>query len=185
MIEFIEETHTYLVDGVIIPSVSEILEPLSKEHYKDIDKDILQNACDRGSCIHLATENIDLEKEYIIDDKWKDYVLQYKKFKALKKPVIKEIELALTNNEYCGRIDRIYKIDGLNWLVDIKTSSEINTKLVQVQEGGYKLLLDYNKINIDKCGVLHLTKTGFKLVEIVPREDVFEALYKIWKYKKE
>lgn len=182
MIEFLEETHTYLVDGVIKPSVSEIMTPLSKEYYKDINEDILQMACDRGSAIHKATEDIDQDKGYDIKDKWKDYVFQYKKFKALRKPKIKEVEQQLTNGEYCGTIDRIMDIDGDIWLVDIKTSAKINDTLVAVQLGGYKKLLNDKKVK--KYGVLHLTKTGFKLVEVNPREDIFEALLKIWKYQR-
>src|SRR5690606_31452396 len=123
----------------------------------DIDEAVLDNACNRGHQIHKATENIDLGKEYEIDDKWKDYLLQYKKFKALRKPKIKEVEQLLTNGEYCGTLDRIMELEGEKWLIDIKTSAQINTDLVSVQLGGYKKLLGKKKI--DKCGVLHLTKT--------------------------
>lgn len=181
MIEFIEDTHTYLVDGVIKPSVSEIMKPLSSEYYKEINEDILNKACERGSAIHKATEDIDQDKEYEIEDKWNDYVFQYKKFKALRKPKIKSVEQQLTNGEYCGTIDRIMEIDGDIWLIDIKTSAKINDILVAVQLGGYKGLKGKRKI--DKYGVLHLTKTGFKLVEITTREDVFNALLTIWKYQ--
>jgi hypothetical protein len=185
MIEFLEDTHTYLVDGVIKPSVSAIMTPLTMDHYKEIDNEILERACERGSAIHKATENIDLEKEYEIEDKWKDYLFQYKKFKTLRKPILKSVEQQLTNGEYCGTLDRIYEIEGTKWLVDIKTSSQVNTKLVQVQLGAYKKLLKHNKIKVQKYGVLHLSKTGFKLLEIEPREDIFNALLEIYKYSSE
>lgn len=184
MIEFLEDTHTYLLDGVILPSVSEIMTPLSKEYYKEVNEEILKMACDRGSAIHKATENIDLNREYEIEDKWKDYVFQYKKFKALKKPKIINVEQQLTNGEYCGTIDRIIDVDGIKWLVDIKTSRKINDKLVSVQLGAYNKLLKANKIKVSKFGVIHLSKTGFKFVEIEPNEKIFEALLKIWKYSK-
>ena len=51
IIEFIEETHTYLLDGVIIPSVSEII---SDDTYASIPPHILQFAATRGKAIHLA-----------------------------------------------------------------------------------------------------------------------------------
>lgn len=181
-IEFLEDTHTYLVNGVIVPSVSDIMTPLAKEYYKEVNEEILERACDRGSAIHKAIENIDLGQEYEIEEKWKDYVLQYKKFLALRKPKVIKVEQQLTNGDFCGTIDRIYEIEGEIWEVDIKTSAKINDMLVNVQQGGYKKLCRHNKIKVDKYGVLHLTKTGFKLVEITPREDIFNALFDLWKY---
>ena len=41
MIEFIEESHTYLIDGVITPSVSEILNFIFPDKYSNIPKQIL------------------------------------------------------------------------------------------------------------------------------------------------
>ena len=41
MIEFIEDGHIYLMDGVIIPSVSEILHFIFPNKYAGIDKRIL------------------------------------------------------------------------------------------------------------------------------------------------
>jgi len=181
MIEFLEETHQYLVDGIIKPSVSEIMVPLSKEYYKEVNEEILEKACERGSAIHKATENIDREEEYEIKETWDDYVFQYKKFKALRNPKIIDIEQQLTNGEYCGTIDRIIELEGERWLIDIKTSAKINKMLVAVQLGAYRMLTNQEKIK--KYGVLHLTKTNFKLVEIEPREDIFEALLEIWKYQ--
>jgi hypothetical protein len=182
MIEFLADSHTYLVDGVIKPSVSEIIAPLTQAHYKDLNQEIVEKAGTRGSAIHKATEKIDLGEEYEIEDKWKDYILQYKKFKALRKPKIIAVEQQLTNGDYCGTIDRIFEINGEKWLIDIKSSAEVNRKLVDVQLGGYKGLTKANKIKVDKYGVLHLTKTGFKLVEIDPNEKVFKSLFEIWKY---
>lgn len=181
MIEFLEEEHIYLYDGVIVPSVSAIMQPLSQHYYKEINQEILKMACDRGSAVHLATEMIDSNQEYEIKDTWAGYVLNYKKFLAIKQPKIIDIELRLGNEDYAGTLDRIYEIDGETWLVDIKTSAKINDKLVSVQLAGYKKLLDKK---VDKYGVLHLTKTGYKLVEIEPNEKIFNSLLDIYKYNR-
>lgn len=180
MIEFLESTHQYLFNGVIVPSVSEIMKPLSSNYYKDIDENILQMACDRGSAIHLATEMIDQELEYEIKDTWKDYVLQYKKFLALRNPKIIEIEQKLGCEYYAGTLDRIYEIDNELWLVDIKTSAKINDKLVSVQLAGYSNLL--NNKEIKHFGVLHLTKKGFTLKEIEPNFEIWNSLLQIYLY---
>lgn len=181
-IEFLEETHTYICNGIVLPSVSKIMELISKEYYKEVDEDILHKACIRGSAIHLATENIDKGLDYEIADKWKDYILNYKKFKAIKKPTIIEIEQQLTNGIFCGTLDRIYEIDGIRYLADIKTSAKINDKLVSVQLGAYKILLNSQGITVDKYAVVHLTKTGYKFQEIEPNEHIFNCLLEIYKY---
>lgn len=41
MIDFLEEPHIYLVDGVITPSVSEILHFIFPEKYKNVSSYIL------------------------------------------------------------------------------------------------------------------------------------------------
>lgn len=200
-IEFLEETHEYLVDGVLTPSVSTIISPIASFYYdtlistsydSELTANVVKKACKRGNAIHKATEDLDLGKEYEIEDKWKDYVLQYKKFKAIKKPEIIEIEKQLTDGQVCGTIDRVMVIDGVRWLVDIKTSSAINTILIELQEGGYSRLAQANDLKIDKFAVLHLTKTNYKFQEITPNIYMFEILLKnyitnkeIEKYKKE
>ena len=180
MIEFLENTHQYLYNGVIVPSVSEIMKPLSSNYYKDIDENILQMACDRGTAIHIATENIDKQQVYEIKDTWKDYVLQYKKFLAIKNPKIVALEEKLGCEEYAGTLDRIYEIDNELWLVDIKTSAKINEKLVSVQLAGYKKLKQDDTIK--HFAVLHLSKTNYKLQEIIPNEEIFNALLQIYLY---
>ena len=41
MVEFIEEGHIYLVDGVIVPSVTQILHRVFPEKYEGIPKEVL------------------------------------------------------------------------------------------------------------------------------------------------
>jgi len=182
MIEFIEDSHTYLYNGVIVPSVSEIMNPISVMHYENISKSRTDVAKVRGTAIHKATECIDKGEEYTIDDKWKNHVLQYKKFLALRKPEILEIEMIVTDGTYCGTLDRIYIINGETWMVDIKSSAVINEKLVKVQLAGYKKAQTKHKI--DRYGVLHLTSNNFKLKEVVPNDKIFGMLLEIYKYGK-
>ena len=63
MIEFIEETHTYLYEGIIIPSVSEILHFIFPDKYKNVDKEILYKKAIYGSKIHEAIECLEQNKK--------------------------------------------------------------------------------------------------------------------------
>ena len=62
MIEFIEDGHIYLMDGVIIPSVSEILHFIFPNKYAGIDKEVLNKKAEYGSKIHEAIESIEQNK---------------------------------------------------------------------------------------------------------------------------
>ncbi len=53
---FDEKTHTYWLNGEKIPSVSQILSPMSRDIYKYIDKDVLENAARRGREVHKMIE---------------------------------------------------------------------------------------------------------------------------------
>lgn len=52
-LEFDEETHTYTLNGKVLPSVTKLLDDGT---YKDVDPVILQKACDRGHEIHKEIE---------------------------------------------------------------------------------------------------------------------------------
>ena len=53
---FDEATHTYLVDGEEVPSVTTILQPLSMRSYSAVNPSVLEYARNRGKAIHEAVE---------------------------------------------------------------------------------------------------------------------------------
>ena len=56
MIEFLEEPHIYLVDGIVVPSVSEILHFIFPDKYKNVNKAILEAKAKYGTQIHESVE---------------------------------------------------------------------------------------------------------------------------------
>lgn len=52
-LEFNEETHTYILNGKVLPSVTKLLDDGT---YTNVDPTILQRACDRGHEIHKELE---------------------------------------------------------------------------------------------------------------------------------
>ena len=77
---FYEQGHVYEVDGVKLPSVSEIIRFLSREEYSDINQYTLDNAAERGTAIHKATEAIDKYGKVEIEDGYVPYLQAYIKF---------------------------------------------------------------------------------------------------------
>lgn len=54
---FEDATHTYRLNGLVIPSVSTVMEPLKNELYKGIGDSTLANAANKGTIVHNAIEN--------------------------------------------------------------------------------------------------------------------------------
>ena len=67
MIEFLPEQHIYLIDGVITPSVSEILRFIFPDKYKAIPPHILANAAKFGTNIHSAIEAFENDQEFTLE----------------------------------------------------------------------------------------------------------------------
>lgn len=137
-IDFDEEKHEYSVGGVVIPSVSDILSPLSEGRYKDINPAILEQAAARGTAVHEACELIDYGAEPEEDPETDGYVYAYETFLMEHEVEWELIEgtvafyrgLPFSDGElpvYCGTVDRYGKLDGLNAVVDIKTYASMTS----------------------------------------------------------
>ena len=55
-LEYIEDDHIYLVDGVIVPSVTQILKKRFGGMYSHVDKITLGKAADAGTKVHKSIE---------------------------------------------------------------------------------------------------------------------------------
>ena len=55
-VEFFEDGHVYLVDGIIVPSITQILQVRFGHKYKDVPRDVLAQASKKGVELHSAIE---------------------------------------------------------------------------------------------------------------------------------
>ncbi|MDR0485409.1 MAG: PD-(D/E)XK nuclease family protein [Elusimicrobiota bacterium] len=130
-IEFIEEPHTYIVDGKEVPSVSAILQAAGMVNFEGIPADVLEHKRQFGTAIHKATELFDkneLNFKSLTGDLM-PYIDAWAKFKK-----DFDIEIEPENVErhfycrefrYCGTIDRIAFVNGQLSVIDIKTSAAL------------------------------------------------------------
>lgn len=176
---FYDDSHTYEVDGVKYPSVSEILRFISHEEYSDVNQYILDNAAQRGTIVHKATESIDKFGSVEIDDEYVGYLQAYISF--LKDHTVKwqEIERAMyhPDKQYAGTIDRVGEVDGELSLVDIKTNSAIKKALVKAQVNGYEDMRIANRlVPCEKLYCLQLLQDGrYRLYETAKDMTEFNA----------
>lgn len=167
MIEFVESTHTYLLNGVIIPSVSTILKAtIFKDKYKDVHPIVLQNAAQFGRNVHKAIETgFDIfltEAENIVFNRYKRLITKHDII-----PI--EYEKIVYTEDYAGTLDMIATINGVNSLVDVKTTYQLDKEYLSWQlslyEYAYCKLFD--KPKFDKLYCIWLPKRkGAELVEI-------------------
>lgn len=56
-LEFIEDGHVYLVDGLIVPSVTQILKIRFGGKYSHVRPDVLRRAAEKGTAVHEAIQD--------------------------------------------------------------------------------------------------------------------------------
>lgn len=57
LLEYLDDTHTYLVDGVIVPSVTQILKIRFGGKYSHVSRAVLNRAAQRGTEVHQAIQD--------------------------------------------------------------------------------------------------------------------------------
>lgn len=187
-VEFIEQTHQYLIEGVLVPSVSEILRFIFPDKYKDVPHRVLKEKALFGTHIHEAIEAYEKGKEPCLTDMERVTFSQYLRFKE--EYQIKPIEMEMIihyKDLYAGRLDMTAYVKGLKTLIDVKTTCKLDYESLAWQLGMYKLA--YGKargIPIEKCCCLWLPKKDLgQLVEIEPKnkDDILEVLGRYEKQK--
>ena len=79
-LEFDDETHRYIVNGIITPSVSKLLS-LKFDDYPNVPKAVLQAAADRGTEMHKAIEVYEKTGKESDLQEFRNYLFLKKHFK--------------------------------------------------------------------------------------------------------
>lgn len=178
ILSFNEDAHEYQINGEVIPSVSEVIRFISREVYGDVVQSVLDNAADRGTRVHKATQMLDVVHDVECDEDIVPYVQAYVQFLRDHKPKWELIERSMYNPNlmYGMTVDRLGELGGKNTLVDIKTSSTIQKVLNGAQMNLYRMGLEANGHKVERMVILHLTKDkGYKIVEIPVDDEVANA----------
>lgn len=175
IVEFLEDEHIYLCDGIILPSITTILKVKFKNKYDGIPKKVLERASEKGTRVHKAIE--DYEK-YNIEDiscseliDWKFLKKAYK-FECLDN----EVPIVIFKDDKpvaCGRLDLVLEEDEKIGIGDIKTTSTLDKEYLAYQLNLYRIGFQqcYEK-NIEFLRGVHLKNGTRKYVEIPIREDM-------------
>lgn len=176
MIEFLEEPHLYLKDGILVKSVTQILQLIFPDKYKGIDKRTLDKKAQFGTkghsiIEHLDVSNLEKAKNQVLDIENKDLQICIREYlRLVEKYKIKPLEhekIVSYEYLYCGTLDLIAQVDGIVSLCDIKFTAELDKEYLSWQLGMYALALGKE---FEKYYCVWLPKKNLgQLVEIIPK----------------
>lgn len=175
---FFDQGHKYTLDGVELPSVSELCRFLSREVYGTVAQYTLDQAAERGTKVHKACEALDVYGKVEVSEDFLPYVNAYLQFRREHDAQWNMVErsIAHQSERYAGTVDRYGTLDGVKALVDLKTTYTVHKRLAIAQLNLYRWMIEAEGHPVEKQYILHLKKDGYKLVEIEKNDDVPRAL---------
>lgn len=182
VLEFYEDEHIYLVDGVIVPSVSRVLDYKFGHKYDSVDPAVLNRAAGRGTKVHEAIEHFckdgvdDGSKEVrnfrFLQDKYGFHVF------ASELPVIIEYD-GLT---VAGRFDLQIMLNGEYGGADIKCVSALDKERTAYQLNLYRIGVKQSYGTDWKfLKAIHLRDDVRKIVDLPIDEEAAKSLLREYK----
>ena len=173
-LEYFDETHTYLYEGLMLPSVSQILGVKYKNDYASVPPAVLNNAAKRGTAVHKAIENFNVSG-------YDDGSEAVRNFKFLQKQygfevLDSELPLVLFKDDMpiaCGRLDMTMLMDGETGIADIKTVSALNKEKIAYQLNLYRIgLMQRYGVDAKFLKIIHLKDGIRKVIDSPVNEDM-------------
>jgi hypothetical protein len=163
------------------PSVTNILQFMPKGKFfetwlKDVGHNadlIARKAADEGTQVHDAIEKYVAGEKitWLNDEGYSNYsldvwklILKFHEFWSIYKPTLlaSEIHLFSDKYKYAGTCDLVVEIEGVRWLLDIKTSKSIHTAM-DLQLAAYAQAWDETfEEKIEKTGIIWLKSSKQK-----------------------
>lgn len=183
-LEYFDETHTYLYEGLMLPSVSQILGVKYKNDYASVPPAVLNNAAKRGTAVHKAIENFNVSG-------YDDGSEAVRNFKFLQKQygfevLDSELPIVIFKDDMpiaCGRLDMTMLIDGQTGIADIKTVSALNKEKIAYQLNLYRIgLMQSYGVDAKFLKIIHLRDGIRKVIDSPVNEgmawEIIEEYYR-------
>lgn len=173
MLTFREDIHEYRLSGVVLPSITQVLQITGIVDFSKVPPMILAASQQFGTACHKATELYDLGTLDFatLDEALRPYLDNWIYFKEKYgfKPLIIEKPMASRIYRFAGTPDRLGEIDGKQVIVEIKTSYELS-KATALQTAAQGILWKENG-GTNKYRRLAVLLTGDKLPEVKEYTD--------------
>lgn len=139
-LEYDDETHTYIYEGIVLPSVTQIMKLKFGGKYDNVKAGIVRKAAKKGTMIHQAIEKLCQEGE--VED-----FKEVRNFRFLQKHygfkvIDNEIPIVLFKDDVAiaaGKIDLVLDIDDEIYLSDIKRTAVLDKEYLAYQLNLYRI----------------------------------------------
>lgn len=140
-LEYDDATHTYICDGVVVPSVTQILKFKFGNKYDFVDPEILRASSERGTLIHSA-----IEIYCKTGDEMASVEKELRGFKFLQreygfKVLENEVPIILFHEGEpiaAGRLDLVLQREDMISIADIKTTATLDREYLGYQLNLYR-----------------------------------------------
>lgn len=167
-VEYYDDEHMYLVNGVIVPSITQLLKKRFGGKYDGVNSAVLNKAAEEGTKVHKAIEL------YCKNGEESD-IEELRNFKFLRKKygfevLDNEVPIVLFDEGEpiaAGRLDMVLKMGDDIGLADIKRTSVLDKEYVGLQLNLYRIAYQQcygTEITILKA--IHLREDKRKFVDI-------------------
>ena len=139
-LEYIDETHTYIYNGIVLPSVTQLLKVKFGNKYDGIPQEVLERAASRGTELHKAIEDYEtqgIESNLTELRNWKFLKRAYK-FECIDN----EVPIVLFHDGEAvagGRLDLVIKEGDKIGLGDIKRTATLDKEYLAYQLNLYRI----------------------------------------------
>lgn len=175
IVEYYDDIHEYICDGLILPSITQIIGTKFRHKYDGVPKQLLELASERGTMIHKA---IELYCKNGYDD---SRFHEVRNFKFLEekynfKVIDNEVPVILFKDNIpiaCGRLDLVLEYEEKYTIADIKTTSVLDKEYLAYQLNLYRIAYQqcYDK-RIEALEGVHLRQDVRKFIDIPIKEDM-------------
>ena len=173
-LEYFDDTHTYLYDGLMLPSVTQILGAKFRNDYASVPPSVLNNAAQRGTAVHKAIENFNVSG-------YDDGSEAVRNFRFLQKQygfevLDSELPIVIFKDDMpiaCGRLDMTMLMDGQTGIADIKTVSSLNKEKIAYQLNLYRIgLMQSYGVDAKFLKTIHLRDGIRKVIDCPVNEGM-------------
>lgn len=182
-LHFNPETHTYTVDGTVIPCVSDIIAILGKPIPEELEA-VFEAAAERGTALHKVLE------EYLTGNYKYRYPAEYGAYVGGIRLFLMEhfiepynIEQPIYNEKlnYAGTPDLVGMFDGELSIIDYKFVSQVDKLKVKAQLNAYRLAYESIGVAIEKLYAVQFLPTGaYRLYPVAVDNTEFTACHALY-----
>lgn len=140
ILEYFDDTHEYLVDGVLVPSITQILKIKFGNKYDGVSQKVLNRAAEKGTEVHEAIERYCKTGESSDLKEVRNFKFLQKQYKF--EVLDNEVPIILFLDDEpvaAGRLDLVLKLDNKIGGGDIKRTATLDKEYLAYQLNLYRI----------------------------------------------